>query len=132
MPGTPLYIVNRQLLDLVDVLADWIEPAPNIAAIYLFGSRVRGDHRSDSDVDVRLFLDEWGNIDGRDKEWWLNQNEADFEVLKAKLPGPLAIHREASDDADAAIFAGRKTPLLTYRRLVCVITPSLRSRSWRQ
>ncbi len=122
MPGTPLYIVTRQLLDLVEVLADWIAPAPNIPAVYLFGSRVRGDHRPDSDVDVRLFLNEWGNIDARDRQWWLTENQTDFAAVKAKLPGPLAIHRETTDDADAAILVGRKAPLLTHRRVVCVIT----------
>jgi predicted nucleotidyltransferase len=120
---TPRYVVTQQLLDLADILADWIAPAPNIPAVYLFGSRVRGDHRPDSDVDVRLLLNEWGKIDQRDREWWIAQNTSDFADLKAKLPGPLAIHREASDDADAAILAGRKTPLLIHRRVVCVITP---------
>jgi Polymerase beta, Nucleotidyltransferase len=32
--------------------------APSISAVYLFGSRVRGDHRN-SDVDVHPFFDEW-------------------------------------------------------------------------
>jgi hypothetical protein len=34
-------------------------PAPGVPAVYLFDSRVRGDHRPNSDVDVRLFLHEW-------------------------------------------------------------------------
>jgi predicted nucleotidyltransferase len=42
--------------------ADWIEPAPGAPAVYLFGSRVRGDHRPDSDVDVRRFLNEWKDV----------------------------------------------------------------------
>src|SRR4030095_3096635 len=33
------------------VLADWAAPAPGVM-VYVFGSRVRGDHESDSAVDV--------------------------------------------------------------------------------
>jgi len=32
-----------------------------LKAVYLFGSRARGDHHADSDVDVALFLDEIPN-----------------------------------------------------------------------
>ena len=121
--ATPPYIVTQELLGLVDILADWIAPAPSIPAVYLFGSRVRGDHRPDSDVDVRLFLNEWGGlVDERDLKWWDEQNITDFAELKTKLRSRLAIHRETPDQADAAILAERKAPLLTHRRVVCVIT----------
>jgi hypothetical protein len=39
----------EELTALVKTLAKWLEPAGGFKA-YLFGSRVRGDHRSDSDV----------------------------------------------------------------------------------
>jgi hypothetical protein len=79
--------MNTELSDLAEILADWIEPAPGVPAVYLFGSRVRGDHRPDSDVDVRLFLNEWRNLTTVDMEWWGEQNETDFAVLKSLLPG---------------------------------------------
>ena len=115
--------VNPELIALVNTLADWVEPAPNIPAVYLFGSRVRGDHRPDSDVDVRLFIDEWKNLSSAETKWWTDQNTTDFAALKARLPGPLAIHRETSDNADAPILKGRERPVLVYRRIVCVWTP---------
>src|SRR5439155_4441739 len=49
-------LMPRELEALAETLAEWISPAPGIPAVYLFGSRVRGDHRPDSDVDVRLHL----------------------------------------------------------------------------
>jgi hypothetical protein len=118
--------VDTELQALARILADWIEPAPNIPAVYLFGSRVRGDHRPDSDVDVRLFLSEWRNLTTVDMEWWGEQNETDFAALKSRLPGPLAIHREQTDEADLAIFAGRKSPVLVVGRIICVSTPPKR------
>jgi predicted nucleotidyltransferase len=49
---------------LAEILAEWINPAPGIPAVYLFGSGVRGDHRPNSDVDVRL-----GCILTKERRW---------------------------------------------------------------
>ena len=115
--------MNDEQRTLAEILADWIEPAPSIPAVYLFGSRVRGDHRPDSDVDIRLFLHEWNNVCGATLRWWQTQNESDFAELKSRLPGRLEIHRELEDDADNDIRNGRKDPVLVVRRVVCVWTP---------
>ena len=69
---------------------------------------MRGDHRPDSDVDVRL---------------WGEQNETDFADVKSRLPGRLAVHREQSDEADAAIRRGIVSLVLVVGRVVCVWTP---------
>jgi predicted nucleotidyltransferase len=118
-------MANMDLHTLASILAEWADPAPGIPAVYLFGSRVRGDYRPDSDVDVRLFLNQWLGDDATTL-WWMQQNETDFAALKAQLPGPLAIHRETSDYADYAIWAGMKTPTLVVRKVVCVWTPPRR------
>jgi predicted nucleotidyltransferase len=115
--------LNAELRALAEILADWIEPAAAVTAVYLFGSRVRGDHRPDSDVDVRLFLNEWKDVCDATMRWWVVQNETDFTDVKSRLPGPLAIHREERDDADAAIRKGIQSPVRTVGRIVCVWTP---------
>jgi predicted nucleotidyltransferase len=105
--------MNDELAALAEILA-------GIPAVYLFGSRVRGDHRTDSDVDVRVYTNEW---DGAETlRWWQTQNETDFAELKSRLPGVLSLHREAQDDADKN-RAGIKNPVLLVRRAVCVWTP---------
>ena len=78
-----------ELKALASVLADWAAPAPGIT-VYLFGSRVRGDHTSTSDIDVHFH---WGDRDigDGDIQWWGRNNEQDFAAIKAKLPGPLKI-----------------------------------------
>src|SRR5471030_3254927 len=114
---------NPELAALAGILVDWIEPAPSVPAVYVFGSRVRGDHRPDSDVDVRLFLNEWKTLDRSTMQWWGEQNETDFAALKARLPGRLEIHREQTDDADPAIRKGIASPVLVVGRIVCVRTP---------
>lgn len=115
--------MNDELPVLAEVLAQWVDPALGIPAIYRFGSRVRGDHRPGSDVDVRLYLAEWRHECVKTARWWQDQNETDFAELKAKLPGPLAIHHEKADDADDDIRRGAKDPILTVRKVICVWTP---------
>jgi predicted nucleotidyltransferase len=114
-------MVADELKAVADTLARWLEPAGGFTA-YLFGSRVRGDHRPDSDVDVRIFLNEC-KPDQAGMKWWAEQNASDFAQLKAQLPGPLAIHRETTDDADHHIRAGAKNPVTVIGRLVVVWTP---------
>lgn len=117
--------IPPDLLDLAKAVSDWLDAAPpGIPAVYLFGSRVRGDHRPDSDVDLRIRLNEWDpDPEFNLNWWWTDQNEANFADLKARLPGKLSLHRENDDGADAAIRAGAADPVLTVGRVICVWTP---------
>jgi predicted nucleotidyltransferase len=80
-------VVSDELKRLAAVLADWASAAPS-ARVYLFGSRVRGDHKPTSDVDV--FVD-FPNADNRDVDWWTRNNVEDFASVKPLLPGPLKV-----------------------------------------
>jgi len=102
--------MNPELDTLANILAKWIEPVPSVPAVYLYGSRVRGDHRPDSDIDVRVFTKEWLGIKEADVQWWTNENAADFAALRKRLPGPLHLVLDPWNAADAAILAGRKDP----------------------
>lgn len=115
-------MVGAELQSLAAIIDEWVRDILGIHEVYLFGSRVRGDHRPDSDVDLRLLVAEW-KPDDQTVDWWTNQNETHFAELKSKLPGPLAIHCESSDAADAAIREGKKKPMLRIGKVVCVWTP---------
>ncbi|PLV12579.1 hypothetical protein CXG53_25205 [Pseudomonas guariconensis] len=39
---------------MADAVANWASTEPLIQKVYLFGSRVRGDHHPDSDLDVAV------------------------------------------------------------------------------
>jgi predicted nucleotidyltransferase len=115
---------NDELAVLAEILAKWADGAPGVKEVYLFGSRVRGDHRPDSDVDVRLYLDDW-KLCSATLDWWEIQNQTDFAELKACLPGPLAIHREKTDEADKHIQQAKQNPVLRVRKIICVWTPRI-------
>jgi hypothetical protein len=82
-----VHSVPSDLKDLADLFADWAVPASGVT-IYLFGSRVRGDHTSASDVDVCF---RWENPGDADAHSWTSGNQDDFKAIKQKLPGPLKI-----------------------------------------
>jgi predicted nucleotidyltransferase len=46
-----------QLAEMRALLSAWGAERPLVSRLWLFGSRVRGDHRPDSDVDVAIELD---------------------------------------------------------------------------
>jgi predicted nucleotidyltransferase len=83
-----------ELTKLVLTLAKWLEPAGGFKA-YLFGSRVRGDHRSDSDVDVRIFLMDC-KPDAAGTVWWTEQ----------ELPASVPAYCFGGDHVRACCAAG--------------------------
>jgi predicted nucleotidyltransferase len=89
-------MVSDELRALAETVARWVDDVPGISKVYLFGSHVRGDYRPDSDVDLRLFVEDMGT-DNETIIWWVRQNESEFAELKAKLPGPLGLHRDDPD-----------------------------------
>ena len=115
---------SDELKALAETLADWVEPAPGVT-VYLFGSRVRGDHEPEADVDVRLYPNELAHC----VHWWTAQNLSGFAELKARLPGRLELHADETDPVDRYILENRKSPALVVRKVVCVRTPDLKART---
>jgi predicted nucleotidyltransferase len=77
----PAFVVTSQLAALAKTLADWAVPAP-AAVIYLYGSRVRGDHRAESDVDICV---EFPNPKTEDVQWWTHHNQDDFQQIGTQV-----------------------------------------------
>jgi predicted nucleotidyltransferase len=71
---------------LMDLLAEWAAGAP--VTVYLYGSRVRGDHRPDSDVD--LYVEYVKGQEAAGDEWYNKQTEGDYSDLRKNLPGPIS------------------------------------------
>jgi len=107
--------VNDEVKQLARALADWA--ADKSVTVFLFGSRVRGDHRPDSDVDV--FVQFRAMTEGT-AVWWTEQNSEDFAGLKARLPGPLRIL-----DANAPLVPSVTKGKVVYRdrNVICVSLP---------
>jgi predicted nucleotidyltransferase len=74
------------LSELMDVLAEWAAGAP--VTVYVYGSRVRGDHRPDSDVD--LYVEYVKGYEAAGDKWYNAQTEQNYSGLREKLPGPIS------------------------------------------
>jgi len=104
-----------ELERLAATLADWLGDTSFV--IYLFGSRVRGDHRFDSDVDVVIPAP---NIPtDADMDWWLAQNNEEFATINSRLPGSLHILPNNDPVADLVLQAAAN-PILKDRNVLCV------------
>ena len=105
----------NDLQRLAAILADW--SAETTSTIYLFGSRVRGDHRPDSDVDVVI---RFGAANEEDVRWWTELNEEKFASVNALLHGPLRILENNDPVADMVIAT---EPIYRDRNVLCVWLP---------
>jgi hypothetical protein len=79
-PPSP-FVVTTELAELARKLADWAAPATG-TAVYLFGSRVRGDHKPDSDVDLCV---EHPSPTRADIDWWTANTNDDFAAIATTL-----------------------------------------------
>jgi len=106
--------VTPGLRELARVVADWAAPAIG-GTIYLYGSRVRGEHRPDSDVDLYVPIPRQPTREFT--EWWTAENVSDFAELRAALPGRLEF-LERSDPIGAELEKGEV--VYRDRNVVCV------------
>lgn len=106
--------LSDDLIELTRILADWVEPAPGFV-VYLFGSRVRGDHRLDSDVDVVIPFPRSPSND--DATWWNYINHDNFKSINAALPGPLRILENADPIAGKVL---KSRDVYCYKQVKCV------------
>lgn len=119
------HVVSSELPALAEAVARWIDDVPGVPHVYLFGSRVRGDHHPGSDVDLFLFQEEW-DASSDNVEWWLAQSAAEYRDLGDTLPGPLHILLETYDASRDAVLAARANPaciILQVRKVMCLWTP---------
>lgn len=110
-------LVSDELKQLASILADWVSPAPSFK-IYLYGSRVRGDHRTTSDVDVCI---DFGERPGpAETKWWSDNNADLFKDINRKLPGPLEILELHAPLREAVLNAAMTALVYRDRQVICV------------
>jgi predicted nucleotidyltransferase len=86
---------------------------------YVNGSRVRGDHRQDSDVDIHYVLP--ASPSREFTVWWTEQNMDDFKPLRQVLPGRLEF-LDPQDPLGKLIEASRA--IHRDRNVICVCCPA--------
>lgn len=113
--------MSDAISELAGILADWSHPHADVI-IYLFGSRVRGDNRSDSDVDVLI---DFENPSDSSTIWLTAMENEGYASLKAQLPGRLELLERKSQVAPKVRQAAMN-PVHRDRNVICVWLPPTR------
>ncbi|WP_083856188.1 nucleotidyltransferase domain-containing protein [Reyranella massiliensis] len=114
---------SPDLVDLTRVVAAWA--AARAVKIYIFGSRVRGDHGPLSDVDLYIDLSE-AHKDNETVHWWTRQQETSFADLTPYLPGPLGKNGHETLDPQDLVMVSRITSgkaIWAYCNVICIWLP---------
>jgi Nucleotidyltransferase domain len=105
------------LKELVEIFVKWARPAKG-AKVYLFGSRVRGDHEPDSDVDMIV---DFVTATDEATDWWTATNGIHFADLAAELPGPVHNPRQYTEELLRTVRASKV--IFQQANVYCVWTP---------
>lgn len=90
------HVVPADLPAAAEIVAAWADAHPHVWRACIIGSRVRGDHRPDSDLDV-VVQPPPGGMSAEGLRWWLAARESDdataavFMSLRESVR-PLALH----------------------------------------
>ena len=118
--------MSLDLPTLTETVATWADQNPHVAQAYLFGSRVRGDHHPNSDLDV-CALPPSGGISTECLQWWRLDPEVRFESLRlALLPVQLHIAWKPDDPTlewMRSVAFDIDRIVLRVRKVICVLTP---------
>jgi predicted nucleotidyltransferase len=93
--------LSHELKEWGSVVAAWARAKPSIAEAWFFGSRVRGDHKTDSDLDVALVM----VGDSRDRRYtaWHFSADGWAAELNALLPVKVDLDLGDPDIAETAV-----------------------------
>ena len=109
-----------ELETLMRILADWADLSG--VTVYLFGSRVRGDNRPDSDVDVHLRFNSPWSTDF--VSWWVSENSDQFMTINETLPGQLHILDDVTEfEKTLRASLEASVPIHTYRNIRAISSP---------
>lgn len=101
------------------VLTVWAKQKPLIGRVFVFGSRVRGDHRPDSDIDIAVELDP-EHFRGTDESggWatWMLETDGWKEELQKLLPFNVQLERYHTDQTPTIACGLARSSVLVYEK----------------
>jgi predicted nucleotidyltransferase len=101
------------------VLSAWAKPNPLIQRVFVFGSRVRSDHRPDSDLDVAIELDPKAceAIDEtRGFATWATENRRWAKELQKLLPFQLQLEYYEGEGSPTIQAGITRSSVLAYEK----------------
>lgn len=98
------------------VIVQWATERPIVKRVYLYGSRARGDHRPDSDIDLAIEM-VGKNLEARYGAWMF-WDKGNRKGLTLQLPYPVQLEWYDPEEPmlETVSPAVRKDGILIYER----------------
>ena len=99
--------------EIKKVVKDWATSQPLVKKAYLFGSRVRGDFKPDSDLDVAVEL-HLGADDGNILSTWMFEEDEIKGNLQDLIPFKLQLELLDGKNTPTVLNAVKESGILVY------------------
>lgn len=100
---------------LIEVVQEWALARPLVQRVYLFGSRVRGDVRAASDLDIAVELDPQQLCD-EPTAAWVSSFAAWRSELEARIPLSVDLHLYLGDGSPLIKAGLQRSHVLAYQK----------------
>ena len=108
------------LTPIAESVVTWAIGKPLVRRIWFFGSRVRGDHRVDSDLDIAIELDpaEFTGVDeSQGLATWMFEADGWREQLQAVVPFPVQVEQYIEGQTPTITDAIKLASSLIYEKV---------------
>lgn len=120
-PLKPERLVASQMdpQQIGEILSEWAKGKPLVKRIFLFGSRVRGDNRPDSDIDIAVELDPVAfqcADDSGGLATWMFETQGWKGALQKLIPIPVQLERYHPNQTPTVASGLERSSTLVYEK----------------
>jgi len=101
------------LSEISKIIADWAASEPIVVRVYIFGSRARGDHHENSDLDIAIEIEK-GADDSNVHETWIYECDRCEQSLAKLLPYRLQLELFDGENTPTVLKGIRRSSVLVY------------------
>ncbi len=98
-----------------NIIAKWADSEPLVTKAYIFGSRARGDHGEDSDLDVAIEI-EMRRGDENKLAIWIFEKQGLEDRLSRLIPFSLQLEHLNGNETPTVLSGVERGSILVYER----------------
>ena len=103
--------------ELISKISKWAVSHPEVATVFIFGSRAKGNNRKDSDIDIAVALDENYSCINEDIITYWSRLSSQFKVeLSAILPYELDLQQYHAEHCPLVFSYVASSSIVVYEK----------------